>query len=331
LLNALPKMLFFANEAGSAAYLAPLWRRWIERGYDRLRWCVVLGEGAKSWVELHGPKGLPLADITAPMALEELISFVAAWRPESVVASATGYRLEAELVALAKEQGIYSAQLVDNWYGYRSRFELDGVIVLPDRILLIDQYALSEAVNESLPRARLTIVGQPAWEREYIYPEAEPSCVLFVTQPVRRHYGKQLGYDELDAWNLLMDFKKEFPERIDRLILAQHPAGSLLDSVELVDVEACVDGFSVLGEVGTVLGMFSSMMVDALLAGRNVLSLQPGNRGRDMSPLSRRGNIHRIGTVNSLNKVFDEKPKGLGELRAVLNGSLERLERVFVI
>jgi len=326
--NTSPKTLFFVNEAGSAAYLAPLWRLWLESQSGGDRWCVVLGEGARSWIELHGPEDLPLADIAAPLGREQLISFMTAWCPEYLVASATGFYLEAELVDFAKQAGIPSAQIVDSWYGYRSRFEIDGKLVLPNRILLIDEHAFSEAISDNLPEACLRVVGQPAWDKAYNYPPAEQSSVLFVTQPVRRFYGKKLGYDELDAWNLLLDFRRQYPERIDRLILAQHPAGSLLDSVELEDVEVCLDGSSALGKVGTVVGMFSSLMIDALLAGRSVLSLQPVFGSQDMSSLSRHRQIPRVGTVESLEKVFGKKPSGVSQLRTALQGSLKRLEMV---
>ena len=106
-----------------------------------------------------------------------------------------------------------------------------------------------------------------------------------------------------------------------------HPAMPSPPAEERSEFETTSDGQSALERCGTVAGMFSSLMVEALLAERRVISLQPGLPTRDLCVLSRRGRIDRVGRADELVAALQRPQRDDGGLRAALDGSLDRFAR----
>ena len=324
------RILFIAEEAGAAAYLRPLWKRLAERGaLDLCR--VVLGEGARRGLGAFAAT-LPTVE---PAAAEEaaLAAALAGWQPSLVLASATSSAMEFAALEMARAGHIGTLQFVDTWNGYRRRLEHDGAPLRPDALLVINERAREEAIAEGLPAPVIRIIGQPAWEIGSNLPPAEPAIMVFADQPVARFYGNALGYDEVSAWDLIAATRRAAPDLFDELLFAPHPAREHGDADGPEDCpEDCdgmVGGAAGLARAGTVLGMFSSLMTEALLGGRRVISVQPGAVGPDMCPHSRHALIPRVGTpealVRALQNTSQVQP---GDLRRSLAGSCERLADV---
>ena len=101
-----PRLLFVVAQVGTAAYLEPLWRRWLDRP-PVLEWCVVASESVRARITANGLTNLPLQSETTE------------FRADRVVASASNSALEES--ALGRAASARIARIVDTWYGYRRR------------------------------------------------------------------------------------------------------------------------------------------------------------------------------------------------------------------
>ena len=321
------RILFVVAEVGSAEYLIPLWRRWLQRS-PNASWRVVATRLVAERMTGMGLNGMLLPE-NAPDRADALALQLGAWRPDVVCASATHAPVEAAAIALARERDIPVVRFIDTWYGYRDRLGSDGRLDVPERVLVIDGEAVRQAVSEGLLRAVLEPVGQPAWEDVVALPPADRRHVMFVSQPVERLFGARLGYTEFSAWQLLYETAVRRPDLISRLVFAPHPEDVMPPPAEDAIVRVAPRGRKDLGGVGTVVGMFSSLMIDALLAGRHVISLQPGAVGPDMNRIGTQ-RILRATTAEELTEALLAPSIPPDCLRDALKGSCDRLERTLL-
>jgi hypothetical protein len=247
-----------------------------------------------------------------------------------LVTSTSNAESERGAVHWARENGVPCAQLVDSWYDYRQRIELtNGQALLPDEIWLFDDTARRDAAAEGLPQERLRIVGNPAWEFASTLPEAPASHVLLIDQPVAADMGRQVGYDEADFMQLVADALDQHGCRDLRLYVAPHPrrrspVPNLPKGAEVVH-----DAREGLAGCGTVIGMFSSLLIDAFLGGRHVVSVQPGAGAVDYSILSRLGLVPRVTKPSDLASAMTGSRQNPQEFAWRFQHSSERLARAF--
>ena len=318
-------ILFVAGQPGAAAFLAPIWRRWLDRDAQP-SWRVILHPSAKWAVEKAGLKSLPLLDVEDD-GKKLFARMCNEWRPNLIVTSATYWEKEIEATMFAREKDILTARFVDTWYGYNERtFKVSGPDEVSDNILVIDDRAIDEAVSEGLPADRLLAVGHPAWEMVRPLPAADDRVVMFVSQPVKEELGDRLGYTQYTAWDLVQKAAARRPDLFERLIWAPHPRKKTSPEIRSENVQVIESGQAGLARAGTVIGLFASVMVDAVLCGRRVISIQPNSVGLDMCSLSRHGFIPRVHTVDELLNAMELTVPDASGLRRSLAGSCDRLE-----
>jgi hypothetical protein len=243
-----------------------------------------------------------------------------------IVTSASYAARESDAIRGARAQGIPSAQLVDSWYDYRRRVELtDGADVWPDEIWLLDDDARREAVGEGLPDERLRVVGNPTWENVAVLPAAPASNILLVDQPIEADMGRRLGFDENDFFQMIGDWFRGQESGGVKLCLAPHPRrlGPLPNWGGQVEVVR--DARQALRLCGTVIGMFSSLLIDAFLAGRRVVSVQPGAGSMDYCVLSRLGLVPKVEQAAALPAALDNSRPGPQGFDARFGNSRERV------
>lgn len=318
-------ILFVVGQSATVAYLAPVWRRWLQRG-QAASWRVLAGPAAAHRIVYENLDGLPWTAIESDSAIE-LQRGLGAWRPECLVMSASFAPVERAAILFAEQHAIPVARIIDTWYGYRRRLLWSGdQIRLPDRLLVIDDAARDEAIAEGIPKAIIEVVGQPAWEHVGRFPAGDRRDILFVSQPIERFYGESLGYTEKSVWRLFSETIRAFPELARNVYYAAHPDDDMLPPndprVTVVD-----SGLLTLPKVGTVVGMFSSLVTDALLSGRHVVSFQPGALGQDMCALGRTGLVPRAMTAAELAEALCQRLPELDDLNRALRASADRVER----
>jgi hypothetical protein len=291
---------YIAFEPGAAAAMAPVWRK-------------------SGHAPRIGLSGAAAQHVPAPDAfsLEGRTEADPAWLDgiELLVMSATRREIESALIRIAAARSIPVIQVIDTWGNYRPRF-LDGMapcIVVPD------DFAAKEAVADGIPRGRLAPIGNPAWDGLPPLPSGDAGTLAFLAQPLRRIFGEQLGYDEFSALELLRRTRGMHPDLIRKLIVVPHPAGDDTEGDEPRTTLALA-----LAEAGMIAGMFTSALVDAVLGGRRVVSVQPGLPDRDRCLLSRRGWISRVGAPEAFPSALSTAADGRKTLAATMVGSTDR-------
>jgi hypothetical protein len=309
------RLLCIAEQWASAAYLAALARHWRAHppAFD---WRLATSAPLSGTLNDDPALASRLVDVD-PAGLA-----AHGWQPSALLVSAGGLAREFAFVAAARARDLPVVQYVDTWYGYGRRFTEDGRLTLPDRIFVIDDKATEEAAAEGLPAERMSAVGHSLWETIERLPPTSSRDVLFLDAPVARDYGRTLGYTEKDAWAMFCAARRARPDLVGQIYFAPHPDYARDDLP--ADVTSGRYSAELLKSVGSVVGMFSAPLVDAYLAGRRSISVQPNANDIDMCPLSRHGRIARCRTVEQLTIALAEPPADPRALAAALAGSAAR-------
>ena len=322
------RCVFIAFQPGAASYLQPIWLRWLSRTAPE--WHLTCDSSTLRFIRQRAAPVAQRAEVV-PDTWPELSSRLDAWEPHLIIMSATASSFENLVVEYARNKGTMVFQIIDTWYNYRERFALKSTPCWPDRILVIDEIARDEAIAAGLPADLLTPVGHPPWELARSLTPRDPSQVLFADQQIEHHHGRRLGYTEDEAWAVVRNTAVRRPDLISQLFYCPHPSRRSEFADWPRQAEVVIDGEKALNFAGTVTGMFSSLLVEALLKGRQVISVQPGTVGTDMCSLVRHGMIDRVETVDQLVAAL-ERPRKLdgAALSRRLQGSCDVLERLLL-
>ncbi len=329
------KILFVVAQAGQAAYFLPLWRRWHQDG--NVNWRVLAHQHAQNVIEKKDSEiqkyyiGSWGDDFQSTLSAQD-------YTPDVIVSSVCGRAQEIDASIYAQTEKIKHIQVIDSWYQYAERIRRsnqDGM--MPDVITVIDEWARDIAIDQKLPADRVVCAGHPAWEKSVQcgLTKGKKNHVLFASQPLSEiPEMRHLGYNEHDVWNHLLAFRSEYPELIEELVYHPHPSQIHRPKFSLDYARLSMPGEKPIQTCGTMVSMFSAIMVEGYLAGQNVIGLQPDLKTDNICPLQKRKCIEHITSYD-----FDalasalQKPK-LNEHRNKLNsflaGSTDRLEQIIL-
>ena len=303
-------ILFIICQHGAFNYFQPLWKKWKK---DKVNF---------DWYVLIEKKTLKISR-NDKIKFNVIDSFSDTQKaPDLIVSSTTGSEIENSFFKKAKNNSIKIIQLIDSSYNYKKRlFLTNGEKKYPEKLILLDEKSLTYAENKDKIKKNISIpIGHPGWEGIKLLKEKKLNDILFISQPISDDYKKELGYTQREVINDLLKLKNE--KFINSINISYHPREkennkNLFDRV-FKDNEG-------LNKCGTIVGMFSSLMVNAYYSGRNVISFQPSLKN-NLDFLSQRGLIKVVTTLEDLkNNIFDGcivRPK-----KNPFNGSRERLDR----
>ncbi len=300
-------ILFAALEPGAAAWMAPVWQRMPETSV------VALAPVARAHLQRCGTR---LPAVTRDLT-DDIRTLLNEERTCEVLLSATGAPTESDIIAACRAADVHVTQIVDTWGGYERRFGHQA----PHAIAVIDARAEAECRAAGAPAAAYVHLGHPAWEIAPALAPGDPRCVLVVGQPIAAIYGSQLGYDEESVMTSITRVANRRPDLVDRVRYLAHPAEDR-PAVARVLREAA----AALEQAGTVIGMFSSLLVDAMLGGRHVVVVQPGD-GPDLFGPSRHGLLPRCRSEQDIERALETTSYGDGavRLRHIVAGSTSRV------
>jgi hypothetical protein len=238
--------------------------------------------------------------------------------------SSGGFELGA--LELARAQGLPSRAFVDHWVRLRKRFERGERLVLPDRVLLLDEHALSIALAEGLPRERLELFASPYlyYLRRHWRPTrsraevlgafgltGREKVVLFAPDPISLYdQGAGRGFTEVTAARDLIEALGERLRGDVRLVVSRHPlqpAGpfdEVLGGVPgVVMLPAGVSGPALAHASDLVVGFHSNFLLEADALGKQVVRYCPGDPALD--PLAHLGFGIKVGSPAALKTVFE--------------------------
>ena len=320
-----PSILFVIAQPGAAAYFAPLWQLWSVDP-SAPDWHLLIDPVSRRHVAAFDIDERRITDLR--MVTGDGAENVMAGRDAATVVTSTSFHaLERACLRWAVRSGRRAVQLIDAHYSYRQRIvDTNGPDLLPDAILLPDSIAAAEAASDGLPVERLRPLGYPLWEDVAAAPPADERRALFVSQPISSDHGTELGYTERSALALALQLATAEEGGFDEILLARHPREAK-DDMPVHDrlhlVSSAGEG---LLQAGTILGIYSSFLVEAVLAGRRTISLQPGAVGHDMCVLSRHGVIAKVGDAAGLRRAVQAPLVAPVAFRQAYAGSLQRLD-----
>ena len=247
-----------------------------------------------------------------------------------LVLAATSMNPGPDMAALreGKRAGVPVVCLLDSWTNYQRRFLAPGehevsAAALPDVLCVMDDFTVRELTALGFPRATMRIVGQPAFDglaagavadrhsaRQALGVGDQP-LVVFFSQSIAEDYGAPdaqtyRGYDQVVAAEALLVALREVSadafmvvrphprERDGRFARLEGGAGQRLRVVPSMlagDLIAAAD---------LVVSMTSITLVEAMLVGRPIISLQPGLCSDDLLVLNRMGVTAPVTDVGAL-------------------------------
>ena len=244
------------------------------------------------------------------ISLEQARELVQEIEPsKGLISTSIHSALENTFVTALKEQNIFCIQFIDVWINYKKRFETvkesgERNWLFPDEIFTLDETARSQMIAEGIPAQIINIVGQPYFElrmRSYARRQADTTSVsgriLLVTQPISRFYGETLGYDEFTFMACCLEGARAAKINWNDLDVVVHPAEETAPYVKIFKsysslIRVVPNSELVVSDYGRMLGMFSSLLVQGLLAGIKICSVQPNPVGTDMCFLPQIPRLH---------------------------------------
>jgi len=244
--------------------------------------------------------GIPVRDCRGENARAIFDEF----RPDSLV-TGTSYtsRIEMDFVHEAAKRGIPSASFVDHYTGFDVRFGTAEARILPDEIHVLDEKAAALAREAGFPERRIRITGNPyhkflgSWRprltKEQVFQKLEiplsgAKIILFAPDPLSNAGGaEKFGTDEVAILKLFLESLGE-AGRPTQLLIKAHPNQSMEylktglknvpKNVELHLVPAEKDALlnDLIQQTDLVVGMFSSILLEAELLGKKSLGILVG-------------------------------------------------------
>jgi|GEM_PF-5140632 len=207
-------------------------------------------------------------------------------------------------IMTAKKKGIYCLGLVDWWSNFGARFSNPGtrdLAYLPDEIAVMDEDAKFGCIDDGIPDSILSITGNPYWDflikrKDLIKLQtqtksklgiSDQTLVVVVISSDIRNLNLNLGYDEHDFWKAVVplpDYNKRGAPI--KWVFKPHPREKLEDINNMLkeyDIKPIIlDDFSPIETIALsdfVVGMCSSLLFEAALLGKKIVSIQPSMNG----------------------------------------------------
>lgn len=142
-------------------------------------------------------------------------------------------QLELKIIKLAKKLGIMTISYLDHWVNYRERFGFPNhnwEDNLPDQLWGHDLASL-QLINQSFPNIVAENRGNLFLEQRLrnlksLNVQEIPNTVLFLTEPISKHLGEKMGYNEFDALDLFFGKLSYFFKTPDvtQVTIRPHPS-----------------------------------------------------------------------------------------------------------
>ena len=240
------------------------------------------------------------------------------FKPNYIFTATSNNSYEHNIRLLSQQLGIRTIAFIDHWTSYLKRFTFNEKTFFPDEIWVINDIAKKEAIEAGLPEDKIFISGNPYYEkikkfvpkidkesflRNHDIP-ADKKIIMFISDNLRASFPKDshnkcaLGFDEFTVLSYilnsfcqihhkgLMDFSKYL------FLIKIHPRGEISKFDSLIknrkynflniEVRKKIDPLTITYYSDYVLGMFSNMVIEALLMKKKVLRVQTGQIGEDI-------------------------------------------------
>ena len=352
------KVLFYSRDPGGANCVIPVYQRLREmNGVESLLW------GKDFAIQKYQKEGLVYRDI-GDLKSKEIHEVLKKYNPKVLITGTSyGDRTEQRLWTWAKKLGTYSMAILDQWLSYRIRFsDRSGGLVVPDKILVMDEFAKKEMIAEGFDQRRILVTGQPHFEalqekakkittldKKKIRKDLslqDGITVLFVSEPLSTAQHVDMGFTEQTILRDLIDeICHVCPSETVNLLVKLHPKQQPEKVRHFISSFAIpknirlslIADFPVLPLIliaDMVIGIQSTVLIEANLLKKPIMSLQIGRKSPDQFILSKRGIVEAITTRDvlkqELRRVFFREGKKPQQTLPVIPHPIENVKRFII-
>lgn len=319
------KILLFSCDPGGSNAIIPLWRPLADCGYE----IKLYGKGSalikyKQW----GLSGRDIAHIIKTINQESLIGFLKQEKPDLIITGTSSEDMTDKLLWICgKKLHIPSFAILDQWinYGIRfSRFGLSNIDVynktkkhdyLPTRIFVMDEYAKTEMIREGFKQNRIIITGHPYFElvRKKLLNRKKPTnnpsdfVFIFVSEPITESYKKPfetLGYSEISIFESFISTLEQLAPTATKkisVLVKLHPrehANKYKTYTNNRTLKVIIDQVSnpwnLVLSSNLVCGMSSLLLIESVVLGKPIMSIQIGLKGQNPFVLCRQNKVKAV-------------------------------------
>ena len=210
-----------------------------------------------------------------------------------ITGAALGDSIDKKLIRHAKKINRTSVSIIEHWSWYRKRFELNGNLILPDHIIVNDDYAKKQAINDGLPAGKIFVGGNPhleklsksklsdvnveSWKKKNNF--FGKKIILFITEALKGSFGPDtedyLGYDEYEVLNDIIEIlpdnavlviKTHPEEENDKYIRYQSDCVRIFQNMSIECMVKVPD---------LIIGMASMLLIELAMFRDDIISYRP--------------------------------------------------------
>jgi len=323
----------FAREAGGAEAIASV----VKAVMKKHRVVLLAKDYAK---DIFAKNSLSFTEIEgySPDLMQNLIDKHG--RPSLVLTSATSLpwndMTEKYLWKWSAGEGTPSIGVLDQWQNYALRFsgvkKDEFLKYLPDYVCVMDEYAKAGMIREGIPKSRIVVTGQPAFDSVIKYKKfwtkkksnevrknlglKDEKMVLFVSEALRRDFEETLGYTEVTTLKAVLATLTKLTEESFKfaLIVKLHPQNRIEDfnEIDFGNYKSLFMKFiakemqpkDLILSSDVVVGMASILLVESILCGNPTLSLQINTKRDDNLIATKMGAIPLITSAKEFERVL---------------------------
>ena len=328
-----PKILFVIGDTGSGHYCLPLWERWKnKKKYD---WKIISLDYVNKALNLFRFSENLINKYNESISFEKNLKEIN-WKPDLIFSSASFKKIEADSLVYSRKKKVNGIQFFDSWYNYYKRLVKKDNQILAQKVCVIDNNAFDEAVLEGIEKEKLVIVGHPYFEKikKKKITKKITNNLMFINQPISKYKEMRfLNYDEKDVWKIVFEAIKNVRSKYKNFYFAMHPQENRIPLkkkiIKDLNITLLRNGQEGMEKSDIILGIFSSLMFDAFLKNKNVVSVQPRFKTKNLCILSKGSYIKLISDQKELENYLSGKENIKDKtttFQKSLKGSLKRLE-----
>ncbi len=338
------KILLFSRDPGGANTIIPLVKPLKEKGYK----VFLYGKDrALDRYRLFDLKEKGFMDKVKETSEQNILNFLKKEKPDLIITGTSADDMtEKYLWRCTQKLKIPSFAILDQWINYGIRFSKYDVAdikkyeknkshdFLPSKILVMDEYAKNEMIKEGVDKDKIVVSGQPYFDfllqQQKIFKikkkDSNEFVITFASEPILKTYKTKdiWGYTEQTILNeILLALKKLDISKNILFIIRPHPKEDIAIYKKLLasfkhpkiklSLETKLSSWDLIKRSDLVCGMSSMFLLESVLLGKQVLSVQIGLKKKDPFILSRRGFLKTVLTrkdlISRLNQlILNERP-----------------------
>ena len=214
-----------------------------------------------------------------------------------ITGTSWGNCIDKALIKFGIENNIKVISIVEHWSWYRERFTLDNKLILPDYIIVNDEIAKKEAIEDGLPGEILYPLGNPVleqmaqkklktlpkkkWLKKLSLPDRK--IVTFISEDYRKNFNEKSdfhqGFDEFQAIEDIVFALKD----THHLLIKVHPSEKInkydkFKNRKDITIIQKTDIDSLILNSDFIIGMGSMFLLEAAMHRNDIISYRPGDK-----------------------------------------------------